>query len=97
MGGGAAGCIEIIGYDAQSQSYPTHTFYNNGLANEWQSHVRDGIWTLAGEWQMQGEAVKVQCTTTFSDAGATMRSRWEQSSDGSSWETFWDVTASKAK
>jgi hypothetical protein len=91
----AAGCIEIVGYDAQSQSYPTHTFYNNGLANEWRSHERDGTWTLAGDWHMQAKSVKVRCTTAFSDAGHTMRSKWEQSSDGSSWETFWDVKASK--
>jgi hypothetical protein len=97
VGDGEAGCIEIIGYDAQSRSYPTHTFYNNGLANEWQSHERDGSWTLAGDWQMPGKSVKVRCTTVFSDAGNTMRSKWEQSSDGSSWETFWDVKASKAK
>jgi hypothetical protein len=25
VGDGEAGCIEIIGYDAQRQSYPTHT------------------------------------------------------------------------
>jgi hypothetical protein len=89
VGDGAAGCIEIIGYDAQSQSYRTHTFYNNGLANEWRSHERDGTWTLAGDWHMQGKPVKVRCTTAFSDAGHTMRSTWQQSSDGSSWETFW--------
>ena len=83
--------------DAQNQSYTTHTFYNNGLANEWQSHERDGTWTLAGDWQMQGKSVKVRSTTAFSDAGHTMTSKWEQSSDGSSWETFWDVKASKAK
>lgn len=71
MGDGEAGCIEIIGHDAQSQSYPTHTFYNNGLANEWQSHERDGTWTLAGDWQMPGKSVKVRCTTAFSDAGNT--------------------------
>ena len=97
VGDGAVGCIEIIGYDAQSQSYPTHTFYNNGLAHEWRSHVLDGTWTLAGDWQMQGKPVKVRCTTAFGDAGTTMRSNWEQSSDGSSWETFWDVKSSKAK
>lgn len=95
VGDGAAGCIEIIGYDAQSQSYRRHTFYNNGLANEWRSHERDGTWTLAGDWHMQGKPVKVRCTTAFSDAGHTMRSTWQQSSDGSSWETFWDVKASK--
>ncbi len=38
----------------KSQRYPTHTFYNLGLANEWQSHERDGSWTLAGDWQMPG-------------------------------------------
>jgi hypothetical protein len=96
VGDGAVGCIEIIGYDAPSQSYPTHTFYNNGVANEWQAHERDGIWTLAGDWQMQGQSMKVRCTTAFSDAGNTMTSKWEQSSDGSSCETFWDVKASKA-
>ncbi len=95
VGDSAAACIEIIGYDAQSQSYPTHTFYNYGLAHEWQSHERDGTWTLAGNWPMQGKSVIVRCTTAFSDAGNTMKSKWEQSSDGSSWETFWDVKASK--
>jgi hypothetical protein len=84
VGDSAAGCIEIIGYDAQIQSYSTHTFYNNGLANQWQSHERDGTWTLAGDWQMQGKSVKVRCTTAFSDAGHTMTSKWEQSSEGSS-------------
>ena len=44
---------------------------------------------------MQGKSVKVRCTTAFTDAGHNMRSKWEQSSDGSSWETFWDVKASK--
>jgi hypothetical protein len=97
VGHGEAECIEIIGYDAQRQSYPTHSFYNNGIANEWQWHERDGTWTLTGKWQMQGRSVKVRCTTAFSDGGRTMRSKWEQSSDGSSWDTFWDVKASKAK
>jgi Protein of unknown function (DUF1579) len=95
VGDGEAECIEIIRYDAQSQSYPTHTFYNNGLANEWQSHERDGTWTLAGDWHMQGKSVKVRCTTAFTDAGHAMRRTWEQSCDGSSWETFWDVKSSK--
>jgi hypothetical protein len=37
-------------------------------------------------------------TLLRSEVGSTtMRSRWEQSCDGSNWETFWDVKASKAK
>jgi hypothetical protein len=46
---------------------------------------------------MQGKAMQVRCTTVFIDAGNTMRSKWEHSSDGSTWQTFWDVTATKVK
>jgi Protein of unknown function (DUF1579) len=97
VGDGEAACIEIIGHDAQRQSYPTHTFYNNGLANAWQSREREGTWTLAGDWQMQGTLMQVRRTTVFSDAGNTMRSKWEHSSDGSKWHTFWDLKATKAR
>ena len=91
-----SGASEIIGYDAQSQSYPTHTFYNNGLANEWRSHVLDGTWTLRGlaNAGQVGEGAMHDCVRR---CRYTMRSNWEQSSDGSSWETFWDVKSSKAK
>lgn len=97
MGDGEAVCIEIIGHDTESQSYPTYSFYNNGVANEWRSHERDGTWTLTGEWQMAGKSMKVRCATVFSDAGNTMTGQWEHSSDGSNWQTFWDVKAMKAK
>ena len=60
-----------------------------------------GTWHTEGQQcegpQMPGKSVKVRCTTAFSDAGKTMRSKWEQSSDASSWATFWDVKPSKAK
>jgi hypothetical protein len=97
VGEGEAACIEIIGHDAESQSYPTHTYYNNGIVHDWQSQERDGIWTLSGEWQMAGKAMKVRCTTVFSDGGDTRTAKWEISRDGASWQTFWDVTATKAR
>jgi hypothetical protein len=59
----------------------------SGENGDWQSHERNGTWTSTGDWQMQGKSVKVRCTTAFSDTGHTT-SKWEQSSDGSSWETF---------
>lgn len=90
-------CIEIIGYDAASRSYPFHTFYNDGKTNEWQASERDGIWTLTGSWQTSDKSHKVRCTIEFSDAGNTRTGKWERSGDGSKWETFWDVKATKAK
>ncbi|MEK6324240.1 MAG: DUF1579 family protein [Acidobacteriota bacterium] len=90
-------CIEIIGHDAASQSYLCHSFYNDGKTNEWQARERDGIWTLTGDWQTAAKSPKVRCTTVFSDAGNTRTGKWERSSDGSKWGTFWDVKATKAK
>jgi hypothetical protein len=88
-------CIEIIGHDASSQSYPFHSFYNDGKTNEWQARERDGVWILTGDWQTTDKASKVRCTTVFSDAGNTRTGKWERSSDGSQWQTFWDVEATK--
>lgn len=95
VGAHEAACIEIIGHDAASQAYPVHTFYNNGVANEWQYRERNGTWTLTGDWQMKGESIKVRCTIVFSDEGNTMTAKWQMSSDGSDWQPFWDVKAMK--
>jgi hypothetical protein len=97
VGDSQAACIEIIGYDASTRSYPMYSFYNNGINNEWQARESDGIWTLTGEWQMGGKAVMVRCTNAFSDLGNTMTGKWEMQSDGSNWEPFWDVRATKVK
>jgi hypothetical protein len=97
MGDAETACIEIIGHDASSQSYSTHSFYNNGITNEWRVRERDGTWKFTGEAQMADKSLKVRCTTVFSDAGNTMTGKWEYSSDGSKWQTFWDVKAIKAK
>lgn len=89
-------CVEIIGYDPSNQSYPTPAFYNDGNAIEWQLRERDGTWIRSGEAPMADTSVKVRCTMEFSNAGNTMTGTWEHSSDGSTWQTFWDVTATRA-
>jgi hypothetical protein len=49
VGEGEAGCIEIIGYDAQSQNYPTHTFYSNLPMNGSRtSAMASGRWRETG-------------------------------------------------
>lgn len=89
-------CIEIIGHDASSQSYPTHAFYNDGNAKVWQLRERGGTWTLTGDWQKAGESLNVRCTTVFSDADHTMTANWDYSIDGSNWQRFMDAKATKA-
>lgn len=51
VGDAEAACIEIIGHDASSQSYPTHSFYNNGITKEWQARVNS---TASGRSQETG-------------------------------------------
>jgi hypothetical protein len=96
VGEAEAACIEIIGHDASSRSFFLRSFYNDGKTNEWQAREQDGSWMLTGEWQIGGKAMQVRCTIRFSDAGNTMTGKWEHSSDGSKWQTFWDVRATKA-
>lgn len=45
---------------------------------------------------MEGKSTKVRCTLVFGDDGNTMTGKWEMSSDGSQWQTFRDVKATKA-
>ena len=97
VGDSDASCIEIIGYDSEIKSYPTHTYYNTGLTNDWQSHESDGTWTLTGDWDMAGKKAKARCTTLFSHDGNTMTGKWEMSIEGGTWQTFWDTKGTKAK
>ena len=96
VGGSEAACIEIVGYDARSRTYPVQTYYNNGSTKKWQMTERDGIWTLTGSSKMGGKSMKVRCTTVFTDANKTMTGKWEQSRDDSSWQTFWNFQARKS-
>jgi Protein of unknown function (DUF1579) len=95
LGGNDAACIEIIGYDGEKGVYIIHTYYNNGVANDWQMTNDGDTWTISGKWPMKGETMKVRCTIEFSDAGNAMDGNWEMSADGKQWQTFWDVSAVK--
>jgi hypothetical protein len=88
-------CIEIIGYDEKNNSYPTHSFYNDGRTNEWQSHEENGIWTLTGNSEAAGKPIKVRSTTLFSNGNNSIAIKWEKSNDGLKWEIFWDINATK--
>ena len=89
-------CIEVIGYDEKTKSYPTHSFYNDGKTNEWQSREDNGTWTLTGNSQADGKPIKVRSTTIFSNNNNSITVKWEKSNDGLEWETFWDINATKA-
>ncbi|RXA20856.1 alpha/beta fold hydrolase [Methanosarcina sp. MSH10X1] len=81
--------IEIIGYDALSQTYPMHYFDNQGNSGTYQASVRDGIWTFLGG----SERSKV----TFSDDGNTITASWEHSDNGLNWLPLMEVKLTKVE
>jgi hypothetical protein len=95
LGDAEIACIEVIGQDASSQSYPRQSFYSDGKTNIWRTQEDNGTWTLTGDAPMEDKSLKVRSTTAFSDSGNKMTAKWEYSSDGSRWQTFWDVDATK--
>lgn len=95
LGAAPMGCIEVIGHDAATDSYPMRTFYNDGRFNEWRASEREGIWTTTGEWALEAESLSVRCTTLFEEGGATRMGRWEYSSPSWGWQTFWDVQTTR--
>jgi hypothetical protein len=95
LGDDPIACIEIIGYDAATGSYPVHSFYDNGTTNVWQSNERDGTWTLTGDWKTGSGSFKILCKTVFDEAGEAMTATWEYSRDGSTWSLFWDTTLTR--
>ncbi len=95
IGDSPAACIEVLGFEPERRCYRAHTFYNNGQTNVWDVEHHEGHWLFLGDWTAGGRPMKVRCTTTFAADGTTMASKWEHSSDGSQWHTFWDVSARK--
>jgi hypothetical protein len=95
VGDSQAACVEVIGFDADRRCFRAHTFYNNGQMNVWDIDRRDGRWRILGDWNASGRPMKVRCLIDFTDDGNTMKSTWEHSSDGMTWQPFWKVSARK--
>jgi len=81
--------IEIIGYDALSQTFPMHYFDNQGNSGTYQASVRDGIWTFVGESE--------RSRVVFSDGGNAITASWEYSGDGLNWLPLMEVKLTKVE
>ena len=97
LGAQPMACLEIVEHDAGAGCHRFHAFYNDGRTMHWEAREEGDTWTLAGEWPGEGgRPAQVRCTMWFIDDGHTRTARWERSTDGKSWQTFWDVTARKS-
>lgn len=90
-------CIEIAEYDAGERGYRFHAFYNDGRTMLFRAREEDDMWIFEGDLHGErGQPNQVRCTIWFIDNGDTRTVRWEHSSDGQSWQTFWDVSATRS-
>lgn len=89
-----AACVEIISAPRRG-GHAVRTFYNNGVENVWQLREESGLWTLAGDWSVNGTPATVRCLTTFSADLQQRTCRWEYSTDQRTWQTFWDLVATR--
>lgn len=87
MGEGELTALEIIGYDPATGTYPMRSFDSLGNTGAHQAMLRDSVWTFTSATE--------RFTGRFSDDGSTITGLWEQSSDGTSWVPWMDVTLTR--
>lgn len=87
MGKDEVKAIEIIGYDASSQSYTTQSYDNQGNINAYQANLLDRTWTILGKSE--------RFTGMFSEDNNTLTGSWELSNDGKNWVQWMDIKLTK--
>jgi hypothetical protein len=79
----------IIGLDDWSERFCYAYSDGRGISRLYEMTLQDGEWKM---WGRPGEEFFQRFSATFSDDGDTITGRWEASSDGSTWETDFDLT-----
>ncbi|MEO8068329.1 MAG: hypothetical protein ABI599_11605 [Flavobacteriales bacterium] len=84
------GCVEVIGTER------INSFYDDGRKIIWASSFEEQTWIISG-WRIHEHTpIQVRCTTHFAD-DRHRHAVWELSTDGISWQQFWEVAAWKVK
>jgi hypothetical protein len=78
----------IVGADDSSGRYTMLYFDSRGVARIYEMSLSDEVWQLTRD----APDFPQRYTGRFSDGGDTITGCWEKSSDGSTWETDFDVT-----
>ena len=87
IGNTAISGIEMVGYDAVSQSYPSQLFDSYGRILSGQRSIRDGVWSSS-------IGTEYRTTYAFRNEGNTLASRWEWL-DGNDWFVLADLEGTK--
>ena len=80
--------IELIGYDASSNTYPMNSFDSQGNSIVMQARMTGDTWTFTGE--------SMRFSGTFSRDGKSISGKWEYL-DSSNWHHWMDVKLTRAE
>jgi Protein of unknown function (DUF1579) len=87
IGDAAINGMEIIGYDAASQTYPSQLFDNYGRILSGQRSIRDGVWSSC-------IGTEYRTTYAFRNDGNTLATHWEWL-HGDDWLVLADLEGTK--
>jgi hypothetical protein len=87
MGDEEVKTLEVIGFDAASQGYRTHSFDNHGNAGTYTASLHDRAWKIWGETE--------RFTGEFAEDGSTLAGQWERATDGELWQPWMEITLTK--
>jgi len=88
--------ITIIAVDPEKDAYVQHYFDSRGVVRLCAMTLHDGVWTLLRDSPDFSPLDFAQrFTGTFCDNGDTIQGTWEKSSDGSNWQTDFELTYRK--
>jgi hypothetical protein len=79
----------IIGLDDWSERFCYAYSDGRGISRLYDMTLQDGEWKI---WGRSGEDFFQRFSASLSDDGNTITGRWEKSSDGTEWETDFDLT-----
>lgn len=85
--------ISIIGYDETTGNFVQHYFDSRGVERTYGMSLVDNVWKL---WR-DAPGFSQRFTGEISGDGNTIKSRWEKSVDGSTWEHDFDLTYTRSK
>ena len=90
---GTPDAIWLISRDESTPNYLVFYYDNRKVSRVYEMSFSDGIWKM---WR-NSPGFSQRFEGNFSEDGNTITARWENSSDGSTWEHDFDVTYTKIR
>jgi hypothetical protein len=89
MGDEEVRVLEIIGYDAASDAYFTHSYDNHGGVAEYEATLHDRAWSILGRSE--------RFTGTFDEGGTALTGTWERRAEGGEWTRWMTIRLTKVR